>query len=153
MPLRAVQFVAIVLTVLALIPAGAHLFEMPGKMTLGREDYFTVQTIYRGWALFGFVLVGAIAANLVLTIMLHGTGLHFVLACTAFLLVTATLAVFFLGAFPANQATDNWTLIPADWRGLRSQWEAGHAISAGLTFLAFCMLALEAVLPEPRAAD
>lgn len=153
MPLRAVQFVAIVLTVLALIPAGAHFFEMPGKMTLGREDYFTVQAIYRGWALFGFVLIGAIAANLVLTIMLHGTGLHFALACTAFLLVTATLAVFFLGAFPANQATDNWTLIPADWRALRSQWEAGHAISAGLTFLAFCALALEAVLPEPRAAD
>lgn len=152
MPLRVTQFIAIVLTALALVPAGAHLFELPGKIALGREEYFIVQEVYRGWALFGFVLVGALVANLVLTVMLQGQGLHFVLACAAFLLVTATLAVFFAGAFPANQETQNWTVMPGDWRELRSQWEYGHAINAVLTFLALCALVLEAVLPQPRWA-
>jgi hypothetical protein len=148
MALRTTQFLAIVLTALALIPAGAHLFELPGKMGLSRDEYLVVQQIYRGWAFFGFVLIGSIAASLVLTIMLHGTGLHFALACAAFLLVTATLAIFFLGAFPANQETQNWIFMPDDWRTLRSRWEYGHAINAILTFVAFCALTLEAVLPR-----
>lgn len=153
MPLRTTQFLAILLTALALVPAGAHLFALPGKIDLGREAYYTVQEIYRGWALFGFVLVGAMTANLVLTIMLQGSGLHFALACAAFLLVTATLAVFFLGAFPANQETQNWTLVSTDWRALRWQWEAGHAVNAVLTFLALCALVLEAVLPRQAHAS
>jgi len=152
MPLRVMQFLAIVLTALALVPAGAHLFSLPGKIDMSREDYFVVQEIYRGWALFGFVLVAAIVANLVLTVMLQGRGAHFALACAAFLLVTATLAVFFLGAFPANQETQNWTLMPSDWRVLRKQWEYGHAVNAVLTFAAFCALVLEAILP-PHEGD
>jgi hypothetical protein len=131
-------------------PAGAHLLELPGKLSMTREEYFIVQDIYRGWALFGFVLVGAVALNFVLTVMLHGERLHFALACLAFLLLTSTLAVFFLGASPANQATQNWTYIPDNWRALRSQWEYGHAIGAGLNFLAFCALALENVCPGGR---
>ena len=150
MPLRVTQFLAIVLTALALVPAGAHFFELPDKISLGREEYFMVQEIYRGWALFGFVLVAAVVANLVLAVMLQGQGLHFILACAAFLLVTATLAVFFTGAFPANQETQNWTVMPGDWRELRSQWEYGHATNAVLTFIAFCALVVEAVLPQPR---
>src|SRR3546814_18463162 len=86
MPLRVMQFLAIVFTALALVPAGAHLFELPAKISLTREDYFIVQEIYSGWALFGFVLVSAITANLVLTVMLQGRGVHFSLACAAFLL-------------------------------------------------------------------
>lgn len=153
MPLRVVQFLAIVLTGIVLVPAGAHLFSLPSKIDMSRDDYFLVQEIYQGWAAFGFVLVAAIVADLVLTVMLHGRGVHFALACTAFLLVTATLAVFFLGAFPANQETQNWTLAPSDWRALRSQWEYGHAVNAVLTFAAFCALVLEAVLPSPGSGD
>ena len=52
------------LTALALVPAGAHLFELPNKIGLDQEPYFIVQGIYRGWALFGIVLFGALAANL-----------------------------------------------------------------------------------------
>lgn len=150
MPLRVTQFAAIVLTALALVPSGAHFFVLSAKISLSREEYFIVQEIYRGWALFGFVLVGALVATLVLAIMLQGQGTHFALACAAFLLVTATLAVFFTGAFPANQETQNWTVMPGDWRELRDQWEYGHAANAVLTFIAFCALVLEAVLPPPR---
>ena len=61
---RLLRFLAVVLTALALVPAGAHLFEMPNKIGLPRDAYFAVQGIYSGWALFGVVLFGALAANL-----------------------------------------------------------------------------------------
>lgn len=44
-----VFFVALLSTALALGGALAHLFELPTKMSLPREHYFIVQTIYRGW--------------------------------------------------------------------------------------------------------
>jgi hypothetical protein len=68
---RAAAFLAIVLTALALVPAGAHLFEVPNKIGLAQEEYFVVQDIYRGWALFGIVLSGALAANLWLAMALR----------------------------------------------------------------------------------
>ena len=69
-----VQFLALVLTALALVPSGAHLFALPNKIDLAQDQYFVVQNIYRGWALFGIVLCGALIANLVLAILLRGQG-------------------------------------------------------------------------------
>ena len=62
---RIVAWLAIVLTALALVPAGAHLLELPSKMKLADEAYFMVQNIYRGWAWLGIVLV-AVGTFLVL---------------------------------------------------------------------------------------
>src|SRR3546814_13774719 len=117
MPLRAVRFVAIVLTALVLVATGAHLFEFPAKMALGRDEYFVVQESYRGWAFFGFALVGAIAATPILTVILYGRGVHFALTCMAFLLVSAVLANFFSGSFPSTPQTQHWHVIPSDWAG------------------------------------
>ena len=146
MGLRIAQFLAIVLTALALVPAGAHLFELPNKIGLAQEEYFLVQGIYRGWALFGIVLFGALAANLVLTLMVRRQRGAFWLALVAFLLVVATLAVFFTWTYPANQATASWTEVPADWQALRRHWEYAHAANAVLTFLALCAVTLSALL-------
>jgi hypothetical protein len=141
---RAAQLLAIVLTALALVPAGAHLFELPNKIGLAQESYFIVQNIYRGWALFGIVLFGALAANLWLTILLRRRGAAFWLALAGFLLVALTLLIFFTWTFPANQATANWTLAPDNWQALRTQWEYAHATNAILTFLALCSVTLAA---------
>jgi hypothetical protein len=138
MMLRIVAFLAPVLTALALVPGGAHLLALPNKIGLGEAEYFAVQQIYRGWALLGIVLFGALAANLAHALLLRGRGLPFVLALAAFLLIAATLAIFFVWTFPTNQATENWTIAPADWRALRAQWEWSHAANAVLTFLALC---------------
>ena len=146
MDLRIAQFLAIVLTALALVPAGAHLFELPNKIGLAQEEYFLVQGIYRGWALFGIVLFGALAENLVLTLMVRRRRGAFRLALVAFLLVAATLAVFFTWTYPANQATANWAEVPADWQELRRHWEYAHAANAVLTFLALCAVTLSALL-------
>jgi hypothetical protein len=64
MALRLIQFLAIMLTALALVPSGAHLAALPNKMAMAQAAYFIAQQIYAGWALFGIVLFGALAANL-----------------------------------------------------------------------------------------
>jgi hypothetical protein len=51
MPSRLVPFAAIILTALALVPGGAHLLALPNKIGLTQADYFIVQGIYRGWAI------------------------------------------------------------------------------------------------------
>jgi hypothetical protein len=142
MALRIVQLLAVVLTALALIPSGAHLFALPNKIGLAQEQYFIVQNIYRGWALFGAVLFPAALANFALAFMLRGRGAPFVLALLAGLCVTATLVIFFIWTYPANQATTNWTTIPEDWERLRRQWEYSHAANALVTFVAFCAVTL-----------
>jgi hypothetical protein len=141
--LRVVQFLALVL--IALVPAGAHLFELPNKIGLPQDQYFIVQQIYRGWALFGSILFGALGASLALTILLRRHGAAFWLALAGFTLIAATLAIFFTWTYPANQATSNWTVAPPNWAELRVQWEYAHAANAVLTFAAFCLIALSAL--------
>jgi hypothetical protein len=150
---RTIGFLAIVLMALALVPAGAHLFEMPSKMTLGRDAYFTVQQIYAGWALFGIVLFGALGTNLALAVALRRQHGAFLLALFGFAAMATNLAVFFLWTFPANQATTNWTEIPAHWEALRAQWEYSHAANALLTFAGFCAVTLASLASRPLATS
>lgn len=140
--LKVVQFLAVVLTALALIPGGAHLFELLNKISLGAEQYFIVQNIYRGWSLFGVVLFGALVANLLLAWLTRGRGAPFVFALLAFFCIALTLVVFFTWTYPANQATNNWTTIPDNWQQLRRQWEYSHAANAVVTFAALCAVTL-----------
>lgn len=138
---------AIILTALALVPAGAHLFALPNKIGMPMEAYFTVQSIYSGWALLGIVLLGALFVTLVLAVRIRHQPWAFRLALLAFLCLAANLAIFFLWTYPANQATDNWTMIPQDWQVLRKQWELSHAVNAILTFGALCAVTLAGLLP------
>lgn len=150
MGLRTVQFLAVILTALALVPAGAHLAELPGKIQLAREQYFTVQGIYHGWALFGIVLFGVLIADIVLAVLQRRRRGPFWFAVLAFLLMAASLAVFFTWTYPANQATANWTVVPENWQELRRQWEYGHAASAVLNFLSLCSVVLSILLTPDR---
>lgn len=146
-PLKIVQFLALVLTALALVPVGAHAFALLNKIDLGAEQYFIVQSIYRGWALFGVVLVSALLADLALAIMLlRRGGAPFVLALLGFCGVALTLVIFFVWTYPANQATGNWTSVPDNWEQLRVQWEYSHAVNAGITFLALCSITWSVLL-------
>jgi hypothetical protein len=149
MRLKVLQVAAIVLSALALVPGGAHLFELPSKIGLSQEEYFTVQAIYQGWAWFGIVLVGALAANISLAIAFRDQRWPFRLLLAAFIIIAATLVIFFTWTYPANQATSNWTIVPANWRELRTQWEYSHAVNAGLTFVALCAVTLAVVLAKP----
>jgi hypothetical protein len=144
--MKLLQFVAMVLTALALVPVGAHLLEMPNKIHLSESSYFVVQNIYRGWALLGIVLIGAALANLALAALTRGRRAPFILTLISLVCLLATLAIFFAFIYPANQATSNWTAMPANWRELRWQWEISHAVNAVITFIAFCSLTVSLLL-------
>lgn len=136
MSIKTIYFIALFFVAVALGPALAHLLELPNKIGLSREEYLTVQQIYRGWALLGIVVGGALLSTLVLTVMVRRDRKAFVFALIAFLCIVGTQIVFWTYTYPANQVTNNWTMLPENWRELRRQWEYSHATSAGLNLLA-----------------
>jgi hypothetical protein len=148
--MRTLFFLAIVLTALALVPGGAHLFAMPNKIDLAQDAYFTAQAIYAGWSLFGIVLFACLAANLAAAVAVRRQPVPFTLSLAAFLLVAATLVIFFVWTYPANQATSNWTMAPDNWQALRSDWEYAHAVNALLTFVALCCITRAALTAGRR---
>jgi MFS family permease len=151
MAVRVCQFVAIIFTVLAFVPVGAHLMELPAKIDMPEEPYFVVQQIYRGWALAGAVIFAAIFANVASALVARHNRRQFWLSLAAALLVAATLAIFFAWTYPANQATGNWTSTPADWERLRTEWEYSHALNALVTFGALlCSVAAALSYHPPR---
>ena len=151
--MRATPFLralAVVMTALALVPAGAHLLALPNKIALPQAEYFVAQGLYRGWALAGVVWFAAPLADAVLALALRREGRPWRLAFAAALLMVAALALFFLFTFPANQATANWTEAPEGWEALRQQWEWSHAVNAVLVFLALLCVTRAAVEADRR---
>jgi hypothetical protein len=131
------KLLALALTALILIPSGAHLFELPGKIGLDREAYFTVQGIYAGWAWFAVPIFAAILAN---GAIFFAERRHDATAARAALLsaglIAVSLVVFFIWVFPGNRATANWTDGAQNWDVLRKSWEYGHAANALIVFAA-----------------
>ena len=146
--MRLLQFIAVILTALVFAPTGAHLFELPNKIILPKEQYFIVQSVYRGWALFGSVIIGAIAADLVAALALWRRRRRFWPSFAAALILIGTLVVFFVWTQPANVATDFWSVAIPGWEKLRAQWEFSHAANAALSFIALCCAGLSAVLSQ-----
>ena len=126
------------LTALTLVPAGAHLSELPHKLPLDRAEYQTVQQIYRGWSLFGVANIAALVATAWLAFRVQRPSTAFTAAVVALLCLIPTQIVFWSVTFPINQATDNWSVLPPDWSALRARWEYSHAVSACLTTVALC---------------
>jgi hypothetical protein len=139
------RFLSLLFCALALAPAMAHLLELPNKIGLPRDDYLTVQHIYNGWALLGFVVYGAFLSTLALAILVRRRAREFRLALTAFLCILGTQIVFWTLTFPANAATSNWTVLPDNWIALRAQWEYSHAASAGLNLIALVAVIVSVV--------
>jgi len=151
--LKIMQFLALLFTALALVPGGAHLFELPAKMALTQEQYVGAQQLYRGWAWLGAFLLLAIVTNAVLTMMLRRRQLAFQFAAIAFFLSVCALAIFFAWTYPVNIATDNWTVAPADWESLRVRWEYSHAAGAIVMLGALCAQILSVLRVETVARD
>ncbi len=82
--------------------------------------------------------------------MLRRQRAPFRLALLAFVIIAATLVIFFAWTYPANQATSNWTIAPDNWRELRVQWEYAHAANAVLTFIALCSVVLSVLMARDR---
>jgi hypothetical protein len=137
---RIAYFCALIAVALGLGPSLAHLLELPNKIGLGEDAYFTVQAIYRGWAMLAIVVVVALVSTAALALLLRRRRRPMAWALAAFGCLVGAQALFWTFTYPANQATDNWTVVPADWQLLRSQWEYSHAAAAVLNLAAMVAL-------------
>lgn len=143
MRLGIVYFVAVILTVLALAPAGAQLLELPGRMSLIDQDYIFVQQVNRGWTWDWILLPIAFAADVALVFAMGRRGGYKLVSISA-VLMAAALLVHFLFIYPVDQKTADWLLLPVNWEALRAEWEYGQATIALLAFLSLCALMLAA---------
>jgi hypothetical protein len=146
--MKVLQSIAVILVAVCLVPTGAHLLEMPGKMAMGKDAYFANQLIYNGWALFGIVEVAAIIATGLLAWTMRGHAMAMGYAAASAGLIVASLVAFFSLTYPGNVATSNWTVAPENWGVLRLNWEIGHATEALLTFLSLIAVTIAVVTAE-----
>jgi hypothetical protein len=150
MELQLVRFLALLLVALALTPALAHVLELPNKIRLPREQYLTVQQLYRGWSRLGIIVIAALVSTLVLTFMVREHDQEFAWALAAFACIALTQVVFWAFTFPVNRKTHNWTRLPDDWGSLRLRWEYSHATSAVLNLLALVSLIASVLSAVPN---
>ena len=127
-------------TALALGGALAHMLELPNKISLSRDQYFTVQTIYAGWNRLVYLLGIQLLSIAALIFMFRHEPWILRSTVVALLGLIAAQVAFWTYTFPANVATSNWTTIPQNWEMLRRQWEYSHA--AGAVFQVLAMGAL-----------
>lgn len=144
------QVTTLLFVALALVPAGAHLFELPNKLALPPDQYMTVQAIYRGWALFGIVIVGALALTLAHALLVRANNAAALLSALSAFCFVVSLAVFFTFTYPMNVATSNWTVMPAEFENVRRQWEYSHAANAVLMLVAFVAMTLSVLASRQR---
>jgi hypothetical protein len=140
-----VQLLAVLMVAVCLVPAGAHLFELPHKMALPPEQYMTVQAIYAGWSLFGIPIAIALVLTASDTWLVRSNRAAFALSLVALLCLIATQAIFWTFTYPMNVGSANWTRMPENFEAARRQWEYSHAVNAVVTFAALVAITLSAV--------
>jgi hypothetical protein len=138
--LKPLYLVALMLTGIAKSLPLAHLFELPNKIDISAAHYLIVQRNYDNWSVIGLVVPLAFLSVFALTVALRGTGAPFMLALIALMLLLGELFVFWGFVAPVNQASENWTKLPANWEQLRAQWEYAHAMRAIVYLLALGIL-------------
>ena len=133
-------FVALLATAFAFGAALAHALELPNKIGMTRDDYFTVQRIYTGWSQIAYVLAVELVALLVLIALYwHVAGVRWAVSIALAGLISAQI-LFWVYTFPANQVTRNWTVPTENWEALRTHWEYSHLAGAACQLLALVAL-------------
>lgn len=141
----ALFFIAMLATALALGAALAHALELPNKIHLPAEEYFIVQKAYRGWSMLGWLLLVQWVSIVAVAYISRGEARVFWPVVLAGVFLVCAQAVFWAYTYPANVATNQWTVIPGNWQALRTQWEYSHAAGAGFQVLAMCALIIGAL--------
>ncbi len=143
-------FAALMSTAVALGASLAHLFELPNKIDLGRDAYFTVQGIYRGWNQLAYVLAIEFVSIIAIIILSRDARRVRLWAAVALLSLVAAQAVFWTFTYPANVATNNWTAIPADWE--KAAQTMGILARGGRDFQLIAMTSLVIAALKRRSA-
>lgn len=151
MRLDLLRFTCLLLVAISMAGGLAHLFALPQKIDMTENEYFTVQQIYSGWILLGIPLFGGLFSTVWLATLLQRQRKAFGLTAIAGGLLASGLILFFGLTFPANQQTDNWTVVTSNWEQLRAQWEYSHAAHALLICAAFVCLVWQTVHAPKRS--
>lgn len=160
----------LILTVLALVPALAHVLEFPGKLRLTKEAYFGVQKIYYpGFTIAGVFEPLAIIATTALLVLTPRSATIFGHALTALIALVAMHGVYWLVTHPVNKfwlqgeklsesgstffAVGSPNRSPKgesspDWKTLRNRWEYSHLARAGLGAVSFVALVIAVSMAE-----
>ncbi|BCM18216.1 anthrone oxygenase family protein [Mesorhizobium sp. J8] len=155
------EVLTVVLVAGAMAMALAHALELPGKLRLGRQEYFVVQRIYYpGFTIGGGVAeVGGIVTTFALMLTSSGS-VRFWLIASALVALLAMQLVFWLMTQPVNKhwlqeveltspakrffgtegAAGSRPSQTQEWTVLRNQWELSHVIRAGLAILGLILL-------------
>jgi hypothetical protein len=150
--LDGVQLGAIALTTLALMPAGAQVFELSGKLALSPADYVMVQSVHHAWVLFASTMLVASAAIGLHSYLVSRNATSFGWSMVALVLVGAAQIVFWAIAYPANAATDGWSVVPVDFELLRRKWEYAFAAAGILSFAGLLALVRSIGASRPFAS-
>lgn len=161
--LNGLHDLTLIVVAFAMVPALAHLLELPGKMRLTKDAYFEVQRIYypgftlagvggplsillivgllfllpRGtegfWSIFA-ALWGLVGMEIIYWVVIHPVNKVWVKGLA---LTSAASGFFGLG----RRHPESGSRAP-DWSDLRNRWEYAHAVRAGLGFLTFVALVI-----------
>lgn len=147
------RLLTILLTALSLGPALGHLLELPAKMTYDGALWLKVsQTLYATFGTVGAAFeVGAVAATVVLAFVVRKRRLSFGWTVSAAICVAASHAAFWIWLAPVNAIIAGLTpeSLPADWTGLRDQWEYTHAARAALQIVGVASLTYSILVEIP----
>lgn len=135
-----VFFITLLATALSLGAALAHAFSLPNKIDLSSNEYFITQKAYRGWSHLAYVLAVQFVSMTTLAIMARRDPYIFWPVIVALGCLIGAQALFWVFTFPANVATQNWTVVPDNWESVRRQWEYSNA--GGAAFQLLAMIAL-----------
>lgn len=147
--MKLIFFGSILFTAIVLSAGLAHLFSLPNKIHLTRQDYMVSQRAYDGWAFTGIAVIGSIILTLLLVIKMRRESSVFLPAIAAFICLVVSQVIFWWFTYPANRATNNWNFLPDNWIQLRKEWEYSHAIAAIFDLLAFLFLLLSVLNKKP----
>ena len=145
-------FLALVATALALGGALAHALELLNKIGMSRDEYFIVQRIYSGWNRLAYLLAVQLAGIVAVITMSRRHPRLLWPAVVALVCLFGAQAVFWTFTYPANVATENWTVAPPSWEELRTHWEYSHAVGALFQMVAMGSL-IVAALARARIED
>jgi hypothetical protein len=150
--LDTVQLTSIALTAVALMSAGAHVFDMSANLSLKQDDYVTLQSAHHGWGLFvGAMLLSASAIGFH-AYLVRGNSRSLGWSIAALVLIGMAQLMFWIIAFPIDAQTGGWTAPPVDFDNARRQWEFAFAGSGVLSFVGLLALVRSIEASRPVAS-
>ncbi|MBI1182603.1 MAG: DUF1772 domain-containing protein [Alphaproteobacteria bacterium] len=143
---------ALVIDALSLGPSYAHVLEAPPRLLVWTPALWREATVFNGqFELFGLVGgpidIAAIVILFALAWVLRSERRAFRAALAAAAFYALGLAVWFAWVAPANGVLATWRPgpLPADFESIRTRWETGHMVVAGLKLAGFVCLAVAAL--------